>query len=205
MPKRHQQEPAKSVTGHNNPGKTTEHRHEHSELEVTHKANSREREEDREPRNGSESNATKHRKGERIHEHDKDKKQPESHSDTPDNFSKDLHPEDRAGENHGPRDYQSTLNYSRTAYDIKSMYQILADLTDDELKSIVLVAQDSHLQQGAKYIDLAHLEKGEFVAEANMVAEAGHYYVPKKEVDYVLWNRLNQVDSPARLDESTNV
>ncbi len=204
MPKRHQQDSAKSVTGHNNPSKTTEHTHEHSELEVTHKANSREREEDRESRNGSESNAAKHRKGSHVHEHDheKDGKQHKAHND--DSFSDDLRSENTAGENQGPRNYESTLDYSRTAYDIKSMHQILADLTDDELKSIVLVSEGSRLQQGAKYIDLEHLEQGEFVAEANMIAEAGHSYVPKKEVDYVLWNRLNQVDDPTRLDESDN-
>jgi hypothetical protein len=40
------------------------------------------------------------------------------------------------------------------------------------------------------------------VAMANMTAEEGHYYVPKKDTDYLLWNRLNQVSNPARLDEN---
>ncbi len=204
MPKRHQEDPAKSVTGNNNPSKTTEHKHEHSELEISHKANSREREEDREPRTGSDSNSSTHRKGARLHEHEKENREPGPHEDTPDYFANDLRANDRVGENHGLSDYNSTLDYSRTAYDIKSMYQTLADLTDDELKSIVLVSEGSHLEQGAKYIDLEHLEQGEFVARSNMVAESGHYYVPKKQVDYVLWNRLNQVDNPARLDESDN-
>lgn len=57
------------------------------------------------------------------------------------------------------------------------------------------------MEQGAKYIDLQHLEQGEFVATAGMVAEVDHYYVPKKATGYVLWNRLNQVTIPARLDE----
>lgn len=35
-----------------------------------------------------------------------------------------------------------------------------------------------------------------------MVADEGHYYVPKKATDYVLWNRLNQISNPARLAES---
>jgi len=60
----------------------------------------------------------------------------------------------------------------------------------------------SRLDQGAKYIDLAHLEQDEFVATAGMVAEEGHYYVAKKATDYLLWNRLNQVGTPERLDES---
>lgn len=37
--------------------------------------------------------------------------------------------------------------------------------------------------------------------QAGMVAEVDHYYVPKKAADYVLWNRLNHVTTPARLDE----
>ena len=57
------------------------------------------------------------------------------------------------------------------------------------------------MEQGAKYIDLQHLEQGEFVATTGMVAEEEQYYVPKKATDYVLWNRLNQVTIPARLDE----
>ena len=62
---------------------------------------------------------------------------------------------------------------------------------------------EHHLVQGAKYIDLRHLEQGEFVATSDMVAGADNYYVPKKETDYVLWNRLNQIDLPARLDETS--
>ena len=60
----------------------------------------------------------------------------------------------------------------------------------------------SRLEQGAKYIDLQHLEQGEFVAMADMIADEDHYYVPKKQTDYVIWNRLNQVTTPERLDES---
>ena len=37
-----------------------------------------------------------------------------------------------------------------------------------------------------KYIDLNHLEQGKFVAQANTVAGRDNYYVPKKEIDYVL-------------------
>ena len=50
--------------------------------------------------------------------------------------------------------------------------------------------------------DLARLEQDPFVATGGMVADEGHYFVPKKATGYVLWNRLNQVSNPARLDES---
>ena len=78
-------------------------------------------------------------------------------------------------------------------------------MTDDELRNIVIVPLGERLEQGAKYIDLQHLEQGEFVAMADMVSDEDHYYVPKKQTDYVLWNRLNQVSNPARLDESREI
>ncbi len=199
MPKRHQQHPAKAITGHNNPSKTTEGTHYHSELDLTKKADSQERMQERERRSGSDSNANNPRKGSRVHDSNKEQKQP-SHHEKYNDFSDDLEENNLAGEHHGMRD-PNIVDYGRSAYDIKELYQPLADLTDDEMKSLVLVAEGSHLEQGAKYIDLDHLEQGEFTATANMIAEAGHHYVPKKEVDYTLWNRLNQVESAARLDE----
>ena len=75
-------------------------------------------------------------------------------------------------------------------------------MTDDELKNIPIVPLGSRLEQGAKYLDLSHLEQDEFTATGGMVADEGHYYVAKKATGYVLWNRLNQVSNPARIDES---
>jgi hypothetical protein len=115
-------------------------------------------------------------------------------------FEDDLRPDNLAGEDHGPQSLSREIGL--TAYDVKDLHTRLADLTDDELKNIVIVPVGTTLEQGAKYIDLQHLEQGEFVALANMVADEDHYFVPKKETDYVLWNRLNQVTNPVRLDES---
>ena len=232
MPKRHQQRPAKESAGRNNPKKSTvittgtykkhettrEQALEHKDpykvaqdakappkLDPTegrsHEAESREVMEEGETRPGSESNADKHRKGSRLHE--KAERQPEKHPDREEQifeYEQDLRPDNLAGEDHGPR--ANALDYGLTAYDIKDLYGKLADLTDDELKNITVLPVGTRLEQGAKYIDLQHLEQGEFVATADMVADEDHYYVPKKETDYVLWNRLNQVDNPARLDES---
>jgi len=89
-----------------------------------------------------------------------------------------------------------------SAYEFKALHRTLADLTDDELKDVPILPTGARLEPGAKYIDLMHLERGELVAEAGMLAEPEHYYVPKKETSYVLWNRLNQVENPARLDEA---
>ncbi len=201
MPKRDQQHEAKEATGNNNPKKTTEHArpaHTHNEA-LTHHADSRAREEDREHRSGSDSNAHKQRKDSHVHEHDH-QKEPHGSAPVSENFDLDLRPHSEAGENHGLSGPSEKVG--PTAHDIKPLHATLADLTNDELKEILIIPEGQRLEQGAKYIDLAHLEQGEFVARADMLAEQGHYYVPKKETNYVLWNRLNQVDNPTRLDEA---
>src|SRR5205807_10123221 len=108
---------------------------------------------------------------------------------------------DRTGEHQS--DTHAPLPGALAAHELKSMHTILADLTDDELKNITISPAGARLEQGAKYIDLRHLEQGEFVATSNMVADEVNAYVPKKETDYLLWNRLNQVEAPARLDETS--
>jgi hypothetical protein len=228
MPKRHQQRPAREQTGRNNPQKSTvittgtpkkqetyhqqaiEHKDpartaqeaqvppEHERYPgLTHKADSRSMTEEQESRSGSESNAHKHRKGSGLHE--KAQKQPEPHPEGVD-FDRELRPDNLAGANYGLRG-QTEAVQGRPASDIKELHTRLADLTDDELRRILILPEGSRLEQGAKYIDLQHLEQGEFVATAEMVAGPDNYYVPKAETDYVLWNRLNQVTNPARLDE----
>lgn len=89
-----------------------------------------------------------------------------------------------------------------SAFEAKRLHTKLADLTDDELKNVPLVPTGTRLVEGAQYIDLNHLERGAFVADSRMISGPEDVYVAKKAVDYVLWNRLNQVDNPARLDES---
>jgi len=230
MAKRHQQRPAKEVHGHNNPKKSTvittgtykkkktyevqarEHENPaklpqrakvHPERVIppdvtTKKQDSQAMMEEGEHHSGSDSNAHKHRKGDKLHE--KAERQPQSHPSQEDYVAEDLRPDNFEGANYGvltkPRDI------GLRASDIKELYGILADLTKGELDSIIIVPLGERLEQGAKYIDLQHLERGEFVAMADMVADEGHYYVPKSETNYVLWNRLNQVDNPTRLDES---
>jgi len=231
MPKRHQQRPAEERVGRNNPKKSTvittgtPKKHETYEREaqehkdpgvlpqeakvprtrdmtpeITHEANSRERMQDREKRSGSHSNASTHRKGAELHDNDA-VRQPTGHPEVADNFSQDLAESYRPDA--GPAiNGQSIKDYERSAYDIKGLYTKLADLTNDELKSVGILPEGSRLEQGGRYIDLNHLEQGEFVARADMVAGPGNYYVSKKETDYLLWNRLNQVANPARLDET---
>ena len=200
MPKRHQNRLSKQQVGRNNPRESTVNVKPSFDptAGMSHEADSRAMMEEGEKRSGSDSDASKHRKGSRLHE--KAQRQPPPHPGPGEDFvAEDLNPDDFAGEDHGL--LGKPVEYGVTAYDVKELYPTLADLTDDELKNIPILPLGSDLQQGAKYIDLRHLEQGEFTARAGMVADEGHYYVPKKEVGYVLWNRLNQVTNPARLDE----
>ena len=163
------------------------------------KADSRLMMEEGEKRSGSDSDAHSGRKDTRLHENAE--RQPEHHETSQADFDQDLRPHNNAGADDSALNPPSTN--MRSAHDIKLMDDtILADLTDDELKSVLILPAGTRLNQGAKYIDLAHLEQGEFVATAQMVAGPENYYVAKKQTDYVLWNRLNQVDTPARLDET---
>ena len=154
--------------------------------------------EEGERRTGSDSNANNPRKDSRLHE--PAERQPAPHPARVDDFEEDLRPDNFAGANYGL--LSEPQDVGLRASDIKELYGKLADLTNDELRNIVIVPLGERLEQGAKYIDLLHLEQGEFVATADMVADEDHYYVPKKHTDYVLWNRLRQVSNPARLDES---
>jgi len=230
MPKRHQQRPAKEIHGRNNPEKSTvvttgeykkketyqEQAREHENPaklpqkakvppkrvippEVTTKRQDSEAMmEEGERRSGSDSNAKKPRKDSRLHE--EPERQPEPKPARVDDFVEDLRPDNFAGANYSLRSEPQDIGLR--ASDIKELHEKLADLTHDELREIVIVPLGERLEQGAKYIDLMHLERGEFVATADMVSDEDHYYVPKKHTDYVLWNRLRQESNPARLDES---
>ena len=229
MPKRHQQRIAKEQAGRNNPRKSTvittgtprkketvrKEAIEHKDTAKipqeekvppmwdptegrSHKAESQAMMEEGEKHSGSDSDAHKHRKGARLHE--KAERQPSGHPGTTEDFyTEDLVPDNLAGEDHGEGISQEV---GLSAYDVKELYGKLGDLTNDELKNVPIVPIGSRLEQGAKYLDLAHLDQDEFTATAGMLADEGHYYVPKKATDYLLWNRLNQVSNSARLDES---
>jgi len=180
----------------------SEEKHQPStyQKKISKKADSQLMQERGEKRSGSDSDARAGRKQSRLHEHHRDENQPLYETLPDQDFARDLNPHEFAGENRGVN--QAVLPEARSANEIKSMHTILADLTDDELAAITIIPAGTRLEQGAKYIDLRHLERGEFVATASMVAEPENAYVPKKSTDYLLWNRLNQVDTPARLDEA---
>src|SRR5216684_2266571 len=162
------------------------HQPERYKKKSSKKADSRLMQERGEKRSGSDSDAHSGRKRSRLHEGHKDENAPLYDTQPGVDFTRDLNAHDRTGEDHGEN---QTL--------------LPGALSADELKSITILPAGTRLEQGAKYIDLRHLEQGEFVATSDMIADVGNAYVPKKETDYLLWNRLNQVETPARLDETS--
>ncbi|EFH86116.1 hypothetical protein [Ktedonobacter racemifer] len=230
MPKKHQQRPAKAMHGRNKAEHSTvittgtykkkktyqEQARLHQNLDPlpqrakvppqwvippemnTRKANSQVMMERGESRSGTDSNAHKPRKASRMHE--PAERQPEPLPGRVDNFEEDIRPDNFAGANYGMLSKQHDLGLR--ASDIKELHGKLADFTKDELRAIVIVPLGEYLEQGAKYIDLNEREKGEFTALAERISDEDHYYVPKKQTGYVLWNRLNHIENPARLDEA---
>ncbi len=113
-----------------------------------------------------------------------------------DPYQHDLTPDMRASVNDGALAPQP----GQTAYDIKAVNQHLTDLEDHELKQIPILPAGTRLKQGATYIDLHADQPQEFTARSNMVAGPDNWYAAKTDVPYPLWNYLNGVRDPARLD-----
>ena len=90
-------------------------------------------------------------------------------------------------------------NTAPTVYDITPVHRRCQECSDDELKQIRILPGGTRLEQGATYLDLAHLGLGEFTATGEMSAGPHHWMVAKKEVPYELWNRLIGVETPERV------
>ena len=116
----------------------------------------------------------------------------------PEEWRGDLNPDALAGQNVGLAG-TDVEKHARTADELKDLHRRLQGLTDDELRQLPVLPPGARLQQGAKYVDLNDLDRGEFTALGNMEADRTTRYVPKSEVDYQLWNRLIGVDNPERL------
>ncbi|HEU5012760.1 MAG TPA: hypothetical protein VFT66_09465 [Roseiflexaceae bacterium] len=118
----------------------------------------------------------------------------------PEEYRADMNPHPLAGQNNMAADQQE--KNAPTAYDVKDVHRQFSGFTDDELKQIPVLPAGMRLEQGATYVDLQDEQLQEFTARGDMSAEAGHYYVPKSEVSYPLWNRLIGITNPERLDEA---
>ena len=106
-----------------------------------------------------------------------------------DDFDKDLRPNEFAGENHGAATAQNEKN-APSAYEDKDLHAKFPQLSSADLKNIPILPQGTRLDQGATYLDLMNLEKGEYSAVGNETAGEKDRIVPKTEVGYPLWNRL---------------
>lgn len=115
-----------------------------------------------------------------------------------DEFERDLHPFAEANrlENHHPERTELP-----TAYDIKDLHRYLSNFNDADLKQIVVLPKGTRLEQGSTYVDLLDPDRRVFKAMGHQEADDTHYYAPKAEIPYPLWNRLIGVDNPDRLDE----
>lgn len=122
---------------------------------------------------------------------------PQTERKHPGEWERDLNPDHMAGQNVGERSADREQGL-RTAYDEKPLHRRLGEWEDDDLKQIPILPEGQRLQQGATYLDLQQLDRGEFTAMGEMAAGPENAYVPKDEVPYSIWNRLRGVDDPER-------
>lgn len=101
-----------------------------------------------------------------------------------DEYTDDLHSEDRAGQHAGGRQYQTVM-----ASEIKEL-TALPGLDASQLSRLPVVKEGERLEQGADYLDLKHPQGGVFTAMGDMAAEPGKWYVPKRDTDHELWNLI---------------
>lgn len=107
----------------------------------------------------------------------------------PDPYQQDLGPDAGRGINYGDVGEEVQPDSTRTAKDVAELHSLL-DLNDDELDRIPLLAPGTRLETGATYVNLAEQELHEFTALGDEEVSAAEWVVPKKEVDYELWNRI---------------
>jgi hypothetical protein len=99
--------------------------------------------------------------------------------------TEDLIANNLAGMNHGMVGQHPEWE-DRSADSVKELHIGLADLTNDQLVQLTILPEGSHLKQGAKYLDLEHLQQGEFVATARMTVNPGRRLIAMHDTDYLL-------------------
>ncbi len=80
--------------------------------------------------------------------------------------------------------------------EIKALREMLPDWHKDELRRLLIVAPGTRLNQGDIFCDLRFLERGELVAHGEEEVHE-ELLVPKRAVDYEIWNKLLGKPSPA--------
>lgn len=124
---------------------------------------------------------------------DDDRRIPQAEVKHPEPWQDELNPDRLEGQNVGrPSDQHERAE----AGTLREAVRSLEGFNADDLRRIPVLREGQRLQQGATYADFAQESPREFTASAEMVAEPGHAYVPKKEVPYEVWNRLMGGDQP---------
>lgn len=118
----------------------------------------------------------------------------------PDSFDADLHPNSNAGIN----DAQLGANPEQDAQpatDVTALRAALPGFDEAELKRISVLRPGDTLEQGATYLDLRDMQRGEWTAERPADVGPDDLFIAKQVTDYQLWNRLRGVDDPRRTGE----
>lgn len=79
--------------------------------------------------------------------------------------------------------------------EIKQLREMLPDWHKDELRRLLIVAPGTRLNQGDIFCDLRFRERGELVAHGEEEVHE-ELLVPKRAVDYEVWNKLLGKPSP---------
>lgn len=121
----------------------------------------------------------------------------------PDDFDRDLHPNANAGINDSRLGANPEAD-APSAYDLTDLHRLLPNLNDDELRRVTVLRPGDMLEQGATYLDLRHMDRGEFTAQKpEQVGPATmNLIIPKQGTDYLVWNKLRGVTEPERLDQA---
>lgn len=80
--------------------------------------------------------------------------------------------------------------------EIKEVFGLLPDWHKDELRRLLVVARGTRLNQGDVLIDLRTPDRGELVAHGEEEVHE-ELLVPKRAVDYEIWNKLLNKPVPA--------
>jgi hypothetical protein len=115
----------------------------------------------------------------------------------PQPYQQDLNPDASKGLNWGLAGVHPEKN-ARTAHEVKEVHELLSDFPDDQLKQIPILPAGTRLETNATYISLKDPQRRQFTAEGTEEVQEKDWVVPKKEVDYQLWNKLIGVSEPAR-------
>jgi len=115
----------------------------------------------------------------------------------PDSFDADLHPNPNAGINDA-RLGANPKQDAPSAHDITALRNALPDFDDAELRRISVLRPGDTLEQGATYIDLRDMQRGEWTAERPADVGPDDLFVAKQVTDYQIWNRLRGIDDPRR-------